>query len=287
MNKDLKENWKKTFAIIWAGQAASLLTSAIIQSAIVWHIAAETGSATVLSIAAMFGYIPMAVFGPFIGSLIDRWPRKRIMIAADLFIALTSAFLAVLAFDGELGIFAICSALLARAIGTAFHSPCLQAVTPMIVPKDQLARCGGYSYTLQSVALVASPAIAAALYPILPFWMLMLLDVVGAACGILTIAVCRIPELEPSEPRPLRLVFSEAYEGLQSMRQIKGLLALTVIGSLFSLAYIPVASLYPLMSMSYFGGTTTHAGIVEAAFSGGMVLGGLTLGIWGGTKNKM
>jgi DHA3 family macrolide efflux protein-like MFS transporter len=40
------------------------------------------------------------------------------------------------------------------------------------------------------------------------------------------------------------------------------------------------------MSMSYFGGTATHASIVEIVFAAGMLVGGLLLGVWGGFKNR-
>ncbi len=280
-------SWKKTFTTIWAGQAVSLLTSAIIQSAIIWHITAQTGSATVLSLASLIGYLPLALFSPFIGSLIDRLNRKTIMIVADLVIAAVSVLLAAADWTGMLSIPVIYAALFVRAVGTAFHAPCLQAVTPLIVPSDKLVKCGGYTYTLQSLSLVLSPAIAAAVYPVLPFGTIIMLDAVGAAAGIFTVAISKIPALpESGEKKELR-VLQDSVEGLKRLYQEKGLFFLVLIGSLFSLAYIPVSSLYPLMSMSYFGGTTTHAGIVEIAFSGGMLLGGLVLGLWGGTRNKM
>ena len=41
------------------------------------------------------------------------------------------------------------------------------------------------------------------------------------------------------------------------------------------------------MSMGRFGGTSTHASIVEIIFSLGFFAGSLILGKWGGTKNKI
>ena len=42
-------NWKLKFYTIWAGQAVSLITSAILQMAIIFYLTAKTGSAMVLS----------------------------------------------------------------------------------------------------------------------------------------------------------------------------------------------------------------------------------------------
>ena len=38
-------NWKLKFYTIWAGQAVSLITSAILQMAIIFYITEKTGSA--------------------------------------------------------------------------------------------------------------------------------------------------------------------------------------------------------------------------------------------------
>lgn len=282
----IKENWKKTFAIIWGGQVVSLLTSAIVQYALVWYLTAETKSATVLSIAMLIAFLPMALGSPFIGSIVDRYNRKVIMIISDASIALTAVVLAIIAFGGHLPLWAVMISLFIRSIGGCFHQPCLQAVTPLIVPEGALAKCNGYTYSFQSISLIAGPALAAALFAVLPMGWIILIDVLGAAAGILTIAAVHIPKLEHLEKKKLHVV-KDALEGLHVLRSRKGLFLLVFISGLFCMAYIPVSSLYPLMCMGYFGGTATHAAIAEMAFAAGMLVGGLALGVWGGTKNKM
>lgn len=34
-------NWKQDFYTIWAGQAVSLITSGVLQMAIIWHLASD------------------------------------------------------------------------------------------------------------------------------------------------------------------------------------------------------------------------------------------------------
>ena len=70
-------NWKLKFYTIWAGQAVSLITSAILQMAIIFYLTEKTGSAMVLSMASLVGFLPYAVFGPAIGVLVDRHDRKK------------------------------------------------------------------------------------------------------------------------------------------------------------------------------------------------------------------
>ena len=57
--------WKKRYLTILAGQGISLLTSGILQMAIIFYLTAKTNSAMVLSAATFVGFIPQAILGPF------------------------------------------------------------------------------------------------------------------------------------------------------------------------------------------------------------------------------
>ena len=97
----------------------------------------------VLSMASLVGFLPYAILGPAIGVLVDRHDRKKIMIGADLIIAAAGAVLAIVAFCMELPVWMIMIVLFIRSIGTAFHTPALNAVTPLLVPEEQLTKCAG------------------------------------------------------------------------------------------------------------------------------------------------
>ena len=90
------ENWKKTFAVIWSGQLASILSSSVVAFAIIFWVSLETGSAQVLALAAIAGMLPQSLLGPLVGVYVDRWDRKWTMILADSFIALCTLLLAIL-----------------------------------------------------------------------------------------------------------------------------------------------------------------------------------------------
>ena len=282
-----KSTWKKTFFTIWTGQAFSQLSSSVLQFAIVWYLTDKTGSAMVLSIAMMMGFLPQGILGLFIGVYIDRYSRKRIMIISDLLIAAASFVMVIAGWMGVLSTELILVVLLIRSAGSAFHNPCLQAVTPLIVPSDQLTRCSGYSQAVESVSQLLSPVIAAVLYSSWSLSGIVFLDVMGALIAVFTLGITVIPELQQGEKSTKVRVLREAKEGFQILRKKKGMIGLVLIGSLYTLAMMPTSALFPLMSMSYFNGTSTHASIVEVVFSVGFLFGSLILGKWGGTKNRV
>ncbi len=280
-------NWKLKFYTIWAGQAVSLITSAILQMAIIFYLTEKTGSAMVLSMASLVGFLPYAVFGPAIGVLVDRHDRKKIMIGADLIIATAGAVLAIVALYTELSVWMVMVVLFIRSIGTAFHSPALNAVTPLLVPEEQLTKCAGYSQSVQSISYIISPAAAALLYSAWKLNAIIAIDVLGAVIASITVAIVSIPKLgdqvQSLKPNFLR----EMKEGIVALRQNKGLFALLLLGTLYTLVYMPINALFPLISMEYFNGTPVHISITEIAFASGMLVGGLLLGRLGKFEKRI
>lgn len=281
-----KANWKRNFFTIWSGQAVSLITSAILQMAIIWYLTEKTGSAMVLSIATLVGFLPQALGGPVIGVLVDRWSRKKVMIVADIIIAAAAASLAVVAYYMELPVWVIMIVLFIRSIGTAFHSTALNAATPLIVPEEQLAKCAGYSQSVQSVSYIISPAAAALLYSIWDLNAVIAIDVLGALIACITVVVVAIPRQEVKKSVSESSFAEELRAGYDALKHHKGLVALLWIGGLYIFAFMPINALFPLMTMGYLGGTMKHASAAEIVFAAGMLAGGLLLGSWGGFKNR-
>jgi len=280
------DNWKRKFVVIWSGQAVSVFSSTVLQMALIWHLAIATNSAFVLSLASIAAFLPVAVLGSFAGALVDRWNRKLTMIGADLFIAVVSLGLVVFTFFAEPPLWFILMVLFLRSVGTAFHTPAIGAVTPLIVPESHLTKCAGYTQSLQTIGFIAGTSVAAVLYPLWGIRGMVALDVAGAVLASVAVALVSIPPLPQAEKEKRQNLVAEIKDAFNVMRKHKGVFALLWIGAVFMFFYSPINALFPLMSMGYFGGTTTHASIAEIAFAVGMMAGGIVLGLWGGFKNR-
>ena len=136
-NRATMENWKKTFAVIWSGQMVSILSSAVVGYAVIFWMSLETGSAEVLALAAIAGILPQSLLGPVVGVYVDRWDRRRTMILADSFIALCTLLLALLFRLGIAQMWHIYILLACRSVGSAFHTPAMQASVPLLAPASQ------------------------------------------------------------------------------------------------------------------------------------------------------
>lgn len=285
-------HWKQKFATLWIGQAGSILTSSISQYALIWYLTDRTGSPAVLSIAMLCSMLPQGILSLFTGAFADRFDRRRIMAISDGAIGVVSLLLAFSAIGGELSTGAILLALALRSIGGAFHYPCIQAVTPLVVPPEALTRCAGWSQGIQTVSMLLSPAAAAVLYNMvvmgtLPLSALLFLDTAGAAFAVLALAAARLPALRVGDQGQKLRIWQDTKEGFAILRSKRWLWELCLICALFSVTFMPLSALFPLMSMDYFGRDAGAAALVETAFSVGMLAGSIALGVWGGTKDKI
>lgn len=278
--------WARSFFTIWTGQAFSLFGSSAAQFAIVWWLTEQTGSASVLAMAGMAGFLPQALIGPFAGVWVDRLSRKRVMIAADLFIAAASGAMAVTFLLGSPAPWVVYLVLFLRAVGSVFHAPAIQAAMPLLVPESELTRTAAWSQFLQSGSYMAGPVLGALMMAAFPMPAIMLADIVGALIAVTTLLAVRIPDPEQGAARQPDLL-GEMKEGLNLVVQNRALFLVTLSMTLFAVILLPVSSLFPLMVKGHFGGTAWHAGLVEFTFAGGMLVSSLLLGVWGGLPDRL
>lgn len=235
---------EKTYFTLLAGQAISFISSGILQMAIIFYLVAKTNSAIILTAATLIGFLPQACLGPFAGAFVDRHSRKSVMIGADLIIAAAGGILALVAFYMELPVWSIMVVLLIRSAGTAFHSPAFSAATPMIVPKEELTKCAGYTQTMQAVSAIISPAAAAFLYAVWPLNAIILLDIVGAILACVTVAISSIPTPELCPETKRQQFLQDMKEGYVVLKQNRGLFALLWIGVIYMFFYMPISTLF-------------------------------------------
>lgn len=280
------KNINKTFLIVYTGQAISQLTSSILQMAIVWYLITETNSSNIVALSGIVGFLPQGVLGLFIGVYIDRFDRKKIMIISDLLIAAASLSLSISGFFGRISIPLIMIVLFIRSVGTAFHVPSLQAVTPLIVSKDELPKYSGYSQTLQSISLLLSPVLASFFFSIWSLQAIVMLDVLGAIIGVFTLCIVTIPKIKIDFENTKIDIALEMKEGIATLKKNR-LFNFMLLGAAFSIVYIPIFVLYPMMTLSYFDKNQWYAGAIEVVFAIGMLIGSLVLGATGGGKRKI
>ncbi len=279
LNPGLPRNWQKNFYIFLTGQFLSGITSMIVQYSIIWYLTMQTKSATILSIATILGMLPMVLLSPFIGGLIDRTNKKALLIITD---AVVAFFAVILSIAGSLNstfpLWLVFVSLFMRSLAQTFQNPTIQSAMPAMVAPDKITQSNGQFGMIQSANMIIAPALGAFLFSIVPIQYLILLDVIGFIFGAGMILLVKIPDNSGQNVEKTHPV-TDAIYGFKLLRNKKGLWAITMIGAFFTLLFMPVGSMYPLMTVNYFHGTVAQAGIVEVIWSVGMLVGGAFIGM--------
>lgn len=284
--------WKARFFTIWSGQALSILGSQLVQFALIWHLTEKTGSATVLAIASLVGMLPNVILGPFIGTLVDRWNRRWIMLLADSIVALATIALAILFALDVVSIWHIYVVMFIRSLAGCFHANAMNASTSLMVPVEHLTRVQGINQMLNGGLNVVSAPLGALLLIVLPMQGILAIDVVTAFFAILPLVFTQIPQPERIERRMEQsqtqmTVWQDFKAGYRFVLGWPGLLIIGLMTVGINFTIIPAFSLLPLMVKDYFGGNALQLSWIESAMGVGMTAGGALLGIWGGFKRKI
>ncbi len=282
------ENWRKPFFLIWTGQSVSLLGSQLVQFALIWWLTVKTGSATMLAFASFFSYLPEVILAPFAGALVDRWNRRRVMIAADGSIALVTGMVAVLFWLGWVQIWHVFVVLFLRSLGSLFHWTAMKASTSMMVPEEHLARIAGINQAVYGGVNIAGPALGALLLGVMPIFGVLFIDVGTALLAIIPLLFVLIPQPQESkEAVTVRSVLVDVREGLQFVLSWRGLSVLLVMAVMCNFFFTPLFTILPILVTDFFKGGVYQLGWIESAWGVGVVAGGLILGAWGGFKRKI
>lgn len=263
-----------------------MIGSSAVQFALIWWIASETDSPIMMGLSGLAAFLPATIFSPLAGVLADRYSRKLICIASDMFTGLVALVFAIMLWVNEVPVWWAIVILMLRGAGGTFQGPAISAIIPQLVPQDYLVKANGWSQLMQSGSFMLGPVLGAAMYAALPLPALLLTDIIGAVAASATLAVVAIPRLhvEKKEHEP---VFQNFKAGAHVFLEDKQLLLITAAETLCMIFFMPLSTFYPLMTSSYFNATAWHASIVELAYALGMMIAALLLGSIITVKDKL
>ena len=270
----------------------SLLGSSVAQFALVWWLTKLTGSATVLATATVAAMAPGIVLGPIAGAYVDRWSRRRAMMAADGVGALAALWLAYLFWSGGMRIWHVYIAMLARSLASSFHWPAMQASTSLMIPKEHLTRVAGLNQMMHSLMDILSPPLGALLIGLLPLHGIMMIDVGTALMAIAPLFFVYIPQpagqarlSEEAHQKPS--IWTDVVAGLRYVRKWRGVQLLIAMAMILNFLLTPGGSLLPLLVTNHFHGQAIQLASLNSAWGIGGVLGGLSLSAWGGFRKRI
>ena len=158
------------------------------------------GGATAVGLFGVARYVSMAVLGPLLSTLADRFPRRRVMIGADLVRMVLVVLGAVaIATDGPAVI--VYSIGLLTAVASLVFRPAQAALLPQLTrTPSELTSTNVAMSTIESVGFFAGPAIGGVLLAVADVEVVYLVNAVSFLVSALLIAGMGVPSSDAAAP---------------------------------------------------------------------------------------
>ncbi|MEV6523656.1 MFS transporter [Longispora sp. NPDC051575] len=262
----------RDYRLWWLGNLISTVGTAMSLIAYPLLVFAVTGSALGAGIAAACEVLPYALLSLPVGALVDRLPRRALLIGASLVSLAATGTVPVAHASDLLSPYLIYGVALVNGCAGVVFSITQVAVLPRIVRADQLGRAAGQAEVIWNLASIVGPPLAGLLITrsaTLPF----AVDALsfGVVAGCVALVRARLNADAPPAPVDWRADLTLGARRVATHRRLRALTLITVAGDL---PFAGIAILITLL-VRQDGGSPTGVGAVFAIAATGGVLGAL------------
>jgi DHA3 family macrolide efflux protein-like MFS transporter len=280
-------HWQRKVVLFLGGQTVSLFGSMLVQYAVFWYLTITYKSGTIMTLAAVFGFLPQAIVSIFGGVWADRHNRKLLIIWADAAIAVSTLALALLMLAGFDAVWLIYATMAMRSAGAGIHTPAVAALIPQITPMRHLMRINGINGAITSGLALLAPAAAGALFAwssaanpgsVTALVPLFFIDLVTAVIAIAILCFIAVPTIRKAGETGTGY-FEDLVEGVRYIVNHAFVRWLMILFAIIFLLTVAPSSLTPLMLVRSFPAgeaqDVINLAVLEVSFSIGMMLGGI------------
>ncbi len=269
----------RNFMALWVGQLISFIGDYFNYLAIPITINQLTGSPTMVGLAFISGSVPALLLGPVAGVFVDRWDRRKVMIASDVLRGLLVLLLLTIHDASQVWVFYVTGFLISCT--SQFFFPSRGAVLPLIVtdPEDWL-KANGMMQIIQTAGLLAGPALAGFAISKLGVQAAFIANSVGFFCSAAAVMSMVVPRTTPGTAGEMTFarVASDLREGLAYLFGNRSMVGVLVCLTVAFLGIGAINVIWVPYLQRTFGVDASGIGFVDSAQGVGMVAGGLLLG---------
>jgi CRP-like cAMP-binding protein/sugar phosphate permease len=264
----------RDFRYLWTAQLVSTIGSSLTDLAAGILVFQKTQSALAVGLMLMATAIPSLVVGLVAGVFVDRFSRKKIMIASDL---IRAGIVLSIPFLIQIDILFLYLAVILASSVKQFFDPAEQSVLPDVATEEELAAANAFlsisSFGSTAIGFAAAGFLASTGEIAIAFYVDAVTFLLSAVC----VAAVRITPLVVDEVTSVKAVVTNLRSGL-------GLLVRTPILRSTLIVFAPVLFAFGLwnvlllpFAVETLGGTEFQYGLQEGLTSLGFVFGSLLM----------
>jgi MFS family permease len=256
-----------------SGQALSLIGTWVETVAQALLVLRLTHSGVLLGLTTAARFTPVLLLSPYAGLLVDRFPKRRVLLVTQAGLGLVSLALGILVLSGNAGLGQV--VVLALLFGTfsAADNPARQAFVAEVVGRNLIRDAVTLNSTAVNVARVIGPAIAAVLVSTVGLGWCFIANAASFCFVIASLLLLDGRQLHPVPPVPRAT--GQVRAGLRYAAKVPAIARpLLMMAAIGTFAFEFEVSL-PLLARDTFHGTDTTYSWLTGALGAGAVIGGL------------
>jgi MFS family permease len=264
----------RSFRLLFLATLGSGIGTWIAVVALTVDVYDRTHSGPWVSALLVVNFLPSVVVGLLFGPLIDRFSRRRLMIASDL--ARFAVFAALPFVDSVLAIVALAAM---AGLGNAFFRPAVLAGLPNLVEADDLPHANALLQATEWVTTGLGPVVGGVLVsasgPSLAYW-------INAGTFLLSAALLAgiSAHLLQSKQGVTKGHWRDLHDGFLAVLRSRALLAALVAFSIVMIAIAGVNVSEIVLAKEAFGAGAFGFGLLWSATGVGLVAGSLVASGW-------
>lgn len=240
--------------------------------AVPYEVFVRTHSTVLVGLIGLVQVLPLLVFSQVGGIVADTLDRRRVLIAVEFLLAVTSAAFAVNAAVGP--VWAIFVIVALNAVLSGMESPARTATIPSLVARDRLASAFSLNQSLNQTMQVVGPALAG---PLIAVAGTRAVYVVAAVASVVTAAVLLRLRSRGAPGAGRRPSLMGVVEGWSYVRRVP-LLQQAMLIDLNAMVFGMPRALFPSIGTGVLGGGPVTVGLLHASPGAGALVGALTTG---------
>ena len=264
------------FRAVWIASLVSNFGSLIQSVGAAWMMTSLTRSPQMVALIQSSNVLPFMLLALWAGAVADNFDRRKVMLAAQSFMLVMSAILALFAALGWLTPWLLLGFTFLIGCGTVVNGPAWQASVGDLVKRPQLPGAVALNSMGFNLARTAGPAVGGVIVAAggaVAAFLCNALSYVGLIAVLLRWRKPPTDRLLPREP-----LLTAMAAGLRYVSMSPNLRVVIVRGTAFGLCASAVSAMMPLVARDVVKGGPLTYGLLLGAFGVGAVCGGLVSG---------
>jgi MFS family permease len=267
----------RDFRLFFAGQLVSLVGTWMQSLAQSWLVLTLTNSPFALGLVGALQFLPVLFLSPFGGTIADRFPKRKVLLATQSTMMLLAFVLAALVWAKVVTFAEILIVAFLLGLANSIDMPTRQAFVVELVGPDDLMNAIALNSTMFNLARLIGPAVGGLLIAVVGIAICFFLNGVSFIAVLIGLALMRLAGVPPRRLGAPTQVFADLREGFRYVRHTPAVLGIILLLGAVGTFGINFNVLTPLLAYSTLRVGPVGLGWLTTAMGAGSLVASLAI----------